>query len=119
MQFMSVFLIRLLVVALATKGAHKERKIDNLVRMGIGKKDGRRHLYTTTITVAEVEKPEGVATATGRTMRAHLRRGHVRRQHYGPGNEFSKKIFIEPVFVNSDKEYVSLRDRYSVTGLIR
>jgi hypothetical protein len=45
----------------------------------------------------------------------HLRRGHIRqRQHYGPGNHFVKKIWIAPVFVNADPDFVNQRAAYNV-----
>ena len=38
--------------------------------------------------------------------RPHLRRGHIRNQHYGEGNKEIKKIFIQPVFVNADEGWI-------------
>ena len=37
----------------------------------------------------------------------HLRRGHIRTQHYGVGNKEIKKIFIQPVFVNADEGWIA------------
>lgn len=50
----------------------------------------------------------------GRRVRPHLRRGHVRRQHYGPGREFIRQVFIEPVFVNADEGWIAERTAYNV-----
>lgn len=40
----------------------------------------------------------GVGTTGFRKV--HLRAGHTRRQHYGPGNESIKIVYIPPVLVN-------------------
>lgn len=39
---------------------------------------------------------------TGVKVRPHIRRGHTRRQPYGPGNLLVKKIRIDPVWVNAE-----------------
>lgn len=68
--------------------------------LGIGSK--RNHLYTTTIRIgAEAQRTaQAESQSSGRTVRPHLRRGHIRRQHFGPGREMQKSIWIEPTFVN-------------------
>lgn len=40
------------------------------------------------------------ATASGRTLATHFRRGHFRRQPYGPERTLRKTIFVAPVVVN-------------------
>jgi hypothetical protein len=37
-------------------------------------------------------------------VRLHLRRGHVRTQHWGRGNKYTKKIWIEPTLVGYEEE---------------
>lgn len=41
------------------------------------------------------------AAASGKTLAAHFRRGHFRRQAYGPENALRKTIFVAPVVVNA------------------
>lgn len=40
------------------------------------------------------------AMSSGRTVQTHFRRGHFRRQPYGPENSLLKTLFIAPVVVN-------------------
>lgn len=59
--------------------------IREFTRLYIGRvedKDGKSHEYT------------------GRTMPVHMRAGHTRRQHHGPGNSLIKTVYIQPVLVN-------------------
>lgn len=43
------------------------------------------------------------AAPTGRTTAPHRRRGHWRRQHYGPARSQTKRIRIAPVLVNAGR----------------
>lgn len=108
------FMAKALIVFLGTKNVTKVTRENKLVKFGIGK---QKHRYVTSLKVGHVyitehEKGE----PTGRTMRAHLRRGHIRRQRYGPELTYEKKVWIEPVFVNSDREYIP-REAYNVSGM--
>lgn len=40
---------------------------------------------------------------TGRTTRPHRRKGHWRRQHYGPGRANTRRLRIAPVMVNAGR----------------
>lgn len=42
------------------------------------------------------------ATASGKMLATHFRRGHFRRQPYGPEHALRKTIFVAPVLVNAD-----------------
>lgn len=109
-------LLRVLIVSLATKQVTKTRVPNKLAKLGVGK--GRReyrYSYSTTISASHSEGLP-ISTGEGRSpMRPHLRRGHVRNQHYGPNRELVKKIFIEATFVNTDRDFVSVRDHYNVS----
>jgi len=106
-----------LVVLLATRNAVKTRTKDKLLGLGIGKRKVRNNhkpLYTTTITVPKISNgPQG--QPTGRTVSPHLRRGHVRQQAWGPRYQFKREVWIEPVFVNADENYVSTRVAYNTS----
>lgn len=105
-----------LITLLATRNVVKSRHENKLAKLGIGK--AHKHRYTTTLSLPrEAENdPAHTPVETGREMAPHLRRGHIRRQHYGPRNSFIKTIWIEPVFVNADKEFVSKRQAYNVSN---
>lgn len=45
----------------------------------------------------------GEAVLTGRVLATHIRRGHFRRQSYGPDRAHRKTIFIAPVVVNAER----------------
>lgn len=113
-------LIHVLVVALATKGTVKDRKptkISKLAKLGIGKpKPPPKYAYTTTISIDKRLVHHEASSGTGLMRRPHLRRGHARDQRFGPNFSYVKKIFIEPVFVNSDKDFgAPFRDHYNVS----
>jgi hypothetical protein len=103
---------KMLVVLLATRNVIREVKPNKLAKLGIGK-----HLYasTTTLKIGNVTETGGEQTGAGIVRRPHLRRGHVRRQKYGPGLQFEKKIFIEAVFVNADEGWIAERTAYNMS----
>lgn len=110
---------RFLIVVLATKNVVKTRSEDKLAKLGIGKK--KRFRYTTTISVGAIEDdPDRPPSAgTGRHRVPHLRRGHPRNQHWGPGNQYIKRIFVPPVFVNGDKEWLKESHERDHSNLIQ
>ena len=104
-----------LMVVLATKNAEKVTK-ENLTRSISPKqrKDAAKYQYTTTIKIGKITETYGASTGLGGTKRPHLRRGHIRTQHFGKGNAEVKKIFIQPVFVNADDNWISEQKTYRV-----
>jgi hypothetical protein len=113
--------VEYLIVLLATRNAVKEVQENKLLKLGIGKtkkKQGSQASYSrvTTITVPDDHElePDPDRPPTGRTVCAHLRRGHIRRQRYGPELAYIKVRWIEPVFVNADEDFVSQRKAYNL-----
>jgi hypothetical protein len=110
-------MLKLLIVLLATKNIEKKIKIDKLAKLGIGKHKHRPYMTTylhigkVTESISRSGEPGG---ATGVHRRPHLRRGHKREQRYGLGLKYTKSIFIQPVFVNADKEWIGDRSEYRV-----
>jgi hypothetical protein len=92
-----------LICFLATKNAVKTTTRNRLAKFGIGKQKAE---YVTTITIGARYDSSGQHIDTKTHKRAHFRRGHIRRQHHGPNNSLEKKIWIDPIFVNADQEYV-------------
>lgn len=101
-----------LIALMATKNVQKTVAENKLAGLGIGK---TRWRYTTTLSLPkDLQEAVANAQATGRTVRPHLRRGHIRRQHFGPNNEGIKRVWIAPCFVNADEGFESTRDAYNV-----
>lgn len=106
-----------LLVALAAKNSVKTSKQNKLAKLGIGKKNVKNsYAYTTTISIGKITETEKVGDGSkgGWTVRPHLRRGHIREQRFGPNNQYSKKVFIQPVFVNAVEGFVDNRAAYNV-----
>lgn len=99
-------MLKTLVVLLATKNAQKDR-VENKANSSSAKtrNASKNFAYTTTIRIGKITE-NCKSGGTGSPMRPHLRRGHVRNQRYGEGRREIKQIFIAPVFINADKEYV-------------
>lgn len=108
---------KLLIVLLATRNAIKTRTKDKLLSLGIGKRkySNDRPIYTTTISLPTLPNPEHDPIPTGIPKRPHLRRGHIRNQKYGPRLSFTKAIWIEPCFINTDDSFVSPRAAYNTS----
>jgi hypothetical protein len=113
----TVVVLRMFIVLLATKNIIKEVKLNKLAKLGIGKNKHRpwqvTYLKIGKITES-VSKSGTPKSGTGIILRPHLRRGHKRDQHYGLGNKYTKSIFIQPTFVNADKEWIADRSEYRV-----
>lgn len=106
-----------LIVLLGTRNAVKTTKHRKCVGLGIGAKPGV-YEYTTTITLPrelEDETGEAAPGSNGASKKPHLRRGHPRRQRFGPSRQFSEVRWIEPVFVNADPDWVDKRRAYNVS----
>lgn len=109
--------INLLITLLATKNILKNTHHNTLAKHGVGcKRPGstKGFEYVTTISVPPEMGDDEEHPPLNGAKAPHLRRGHIRRQHYGPRNAFIKKVWIEPCFVNADPSFVSTRRAYNV-----
>lgn len=114
--WMIVSILRdLLIVVLATKNAEKTTTKDKLAHLGIGKSKGRFH-YTTTISLPSILPDDPTNPPKGGTKAPHLRRGHIRHQKFGKDNSQEKLIWIAPIFVNADPDFVNQRRAYNILG---
>lgn len=114
-NLVSPWVLAYLLVALAAKNSVKTVKENKLMKLGIGKKNQKnKYRYTTTITIGEITETEGTGEGGGWKVRPHLRRGHIREQRFGPNRQYSKKVFIQPVFVNASEDFINSRRAYNV-----
>lgn len=97
--------VKSLVCLLASRNVVKETCERKLVRYGIGKRNPYSTIINLKVPQLTIYDRDGVPT--GRTNRAHFRRGFIRRQHFGERNEQEKKVWIAPVFVNADEDFVA------------
>ena len=111
-------ILRCLLALLVTKNADK-KTIENHERAKNhqAREDAKRKFTSTTVIkigkITETLEGHGLS---GKQMRPHLRRGHVRNQRHGEGRAEVKKVFIAPVFVNADKGWVNTDKVYKVVA---
>ena len=109
----------LLIALLATRNVRKSTHINKLGRLGIGKKKQHTNRYTYTTTLAlppEADMQSDAEHPPGKKKCPHLRRGHIRRhQHFGPNNQFTKQVWIAPIFVNASEEFTKTRQAYNLS----
>jgi len=109
----------LLIALLATRNVRKSTHINKLSRLGIGKKKQyiNRYTYTTTLALpSEASMEDDAEHPPGKKKCPHLRRGHIRRnQHFGPQRQFTKSIWIAPIFVNASEEFTKQRQAYNLS----
>jgi hypothetical protein len=93
--------VKTLIVLLQTKGAEKEfvptEKINLISR------DQPVNGYTI-VRNYKSRDSSGRQIEERKRVRLHLRRGHVRTQHWGRNNKYTKKIWIEPTLVGYEEE---------------
>jgi hypothetical protein len=104
-----------LMVVLATRNVEKTIKKNTPRAISpMQRKDSVKYDYTTTIKIGKITESYGASTGLGGRKRPHLRRGHIRTQRFGKGNAEVKKIFIEPVFINADENWINEQKTYRV-----
>lgn len=117
---MCVIIYKILTVLLATKNIDRKVVI-NSARSGSkrARDDAKDYSSTTYLNIGKItETCRGGSSSnrSGEPTRPHLRRGHIRLQRYGEGLKESKQIFIQPTFVNADKEWIDRQKTYKFTG---
>lgn len=71
---------------------------------GVGKRpEDAVHVLNVTSTTPADPQPAATGEPTGRTTAPHRRRGHWRRQHFGPGRSQTRRVRIAPVMVNAGR----------------
>jgi hypothetical protein len=118
----TVLLLRdLLISLLATRNVKKTTSTNKLARLGIATHSRRkpfikRYTYTTTISVPSDLPDDTEHKPTGIKKCPHLRRGHIRHhQHFGPNRQFTRSVWIPPVFVNASEEFTRTREAYNLS----
>lgn len=112
---MSICVRLFLAVVLATKNVEKKAVVNTKSSISPQRrKDSLNYSSTITLKIGKITETYISEGGTGRNVRPHLRRGHIRTQRFGAGLTESKKIFIQPVFVNADEEWIAAQRTYRV-----
>lgn len=108
----------ILIVLLGTKNAEKKTRVNtDRSPSPRARKDAKNFSTTTIIRIGKItETMRGSSSCAGTKTRPHLRRGHIRNQRYGQGLSETKKIFIAPMFVNADENWIAEQKSYKVTA---
>lgn len=104
-----VFIYASLIVILASRNIEKKQVTnDPRSRNHQQRTDSKNYTSTTTIKVGNVTEYIGnKSEGSGRTVKPHLRRGHIKSVRHGKGRTELRKVFIHPTFVNADKDWVA------------
>lgn len=115
---MAAYVASILIILLATKNSKTESVLNKKLLKGkVNNTNEYRKMFPTTTTIS-IGKISETCTREGedpRYVRPHLRRGHLRNQHYGPDRSMVKQIFISPVFVNASEGWIAERKAYNVS----
>lgn len=106
--------LRYLVVSLATKNT--EKKVVTRTPGKIARDGSLKHTHVTTLRVPKIQYLPGEGPSTGREVKPHFRRGHIRMQPFGEGRQERKRIWIEPLFVKADPEFIDAQKVYKVVA---
>lgn len=107
MRGMTNRILELLIGLLSIKNIEKntiEHKKFNKINKN---KNSQIYKYITTLKIGQITETCRSNGSSSSTVRPHMRRGHIRTQHFGEGNKEIKKIFIQPVFVNADEGWIA------------
>ena len=114
-----IFIVHALIAVLASRNIEKKPRVnDARAKNHKEREDSKKYNITTTIKVGTITEYIGSSgNVTGRTVRPHLRRGHIKTVRVGKGRKELKKVFIQPCFVNADRDWVAEpRKSYNVVA---
>jgi len=108
---------KVLTVLLATKNIEKDVEACNKpTSRNRRERTLSKYSSVTTIRIGKITETMRSIGGSGSSVRPHLRRGHIRHQHYGKGNTELKKIFIQPMFINADQGWIDGQKEYRVVA---
>jgi hypothetical protein len=116
-ETMDLFVYKTLVTLLVTKNCDR-KVVENTPRAKSkqAREDSKTYSTTTYISIGRITETHRSEGGSRGPTRAHLRRGHIRRQRFGEGRSEVKTIFIPPVFVNADREWIDDRKKYKLVA---
>ena len=115
-DFISKACADLLILLLATKNISKDVQTCNKPNSRNRREKAlSKYSSVTTISIGKITETMR-SLGSGSPVRPHLRRGHIRHQHYGKGNAEVKKIFIQPMFINADQGWIDGQKEYRVVA---
>lgn len=104
-----------LVVLLASRGIRKEVTSNYSKARALMRKPQKPNADTvTTYLHLSERRPSEGRGGTHAAPRMHMRRGHRREQRYGKGNLLTRQVFIEPVWINADADFMVTRTAYKI-----
>jgi hypothetical protein len=101
-----------LVVTLRSRGIHKSVKGPSKLKKLLGKPQNDE--VVTTISLSRPASESEYKGGTHASPRMHLRCGHWTHQRHGVGRQLVKPLFIDPIWVNAEADFMTTRTAYRI-----